>query len=385
MRLGRLDNNSYNYYYYNKIQNSKNITSVQNYPRNINDQKNKEPKGLINESLNCYTNSLLQCLYYIREFRNFFINHRKDFSKNQQVCIALSEVMYKLKYAKEKYFEATKFLEIIEKKNKLFSNHRGGDAKDLFFNLIDFLLNEMLIDNSDTISISSGQSILSGVNNNDKKKSFKEAKKEIDFNNIINSLFIGFYEIIYKCKNSTFNKIKEVYSFNTDSFILFELEAISDYFQNTNLTLDDCFEYNFNRRYNSSFYCSLCRKEEKNMCEEKIYEPPKILVLILDRGKGKKFKGKVEIKINLDLESFIDDEDNEDESEISFKYNLIGLIIHSGPSSASGHYTACCQIDNGKFFHFNDEYTQEININKMIIKDEPYLLFYRREENFTIE
>ena len=373
MKIKRPHKNIYSSNYYNKIKSSQ-IDSFGSQ-RNYYEQENKEPKGLVNESLNCYINSLLQCFYYIPELRNYFINNKNYFSDNQPVCMALSDIMYKLKYGNEKYYKVTKFIKIMEKNNRLFSSYKGGDAKDLFFNLIDLLLNEMIIDYNDNKSTIS-------LINDDKKKMLKEAKKEIGPNNIINSLFIGFYEIIYKCQKANPYLKKEVYAFNTEAFILFELEIISNYYKNDIFTLEDCFDYNFNRRYNTSFYCSLCDKKETNISEEKIYEPPKILVLILDRGKGKKFKGNVDINTYLNLKSFID-QDND--KEFNFNYKLISILTHSGPSSSSGHYTACCLTDKGKFYHFNDEYVQEITNKKQLFKDEPYLLFYKREEDSLIE
>ena len=52
---------------------------------------------------------------------------------------------------------------------------------------------------------------------------YNEIKKEIDKNkNIINQLFIGFYETKYKCPK----KNKYIYSIQIESFILFDLENI---------------------------------------------------------------------------------------------------------------------------------------------------------------
>ena len=120
-------------------------------------------------------------------------------------------------------------------------------------------------------------------------------------NNIINGLFIGFYETRYCCKNYHI-----VYSFNSETCISFNLEKIANYFQNNNITIKNCLEYNYNRTYAFPLYCNKCNKLEKNKCIDIIYIPPKILVVILDRGKGKSFKGNILIEINLDLEDFID-------------------------------------------------------------------------------
>ena len=117
------------------------------------------------------------------------------------------------------------------------------------------------------------------------------------------------------------------------------------------------------------------QKNETNIAEDKIYRPPKILVLILDRGKAKSFKGNVKFHISLDLKNIIE----EKKRNYSSKYKLISFIIHSGPSSLSGHYTTYCLTDNGKYFYFNDENVTEIQGDISYIGD-PYLLFYMRED-----
>ena len=160
-----------------------------------------------------------------------------------------------------------------------------------------------------------------------------------------------------------------------EAFIIFNLQNISNYYNNAQLKLEDCFDYNFDRRYNTFFYCSRCQRIENNISEDKLYRPPKILVLILDRGKGKSFKGNVSFNASLDITNFVEEKDENS----SFKYTLISFITHTGPSSLSGHYTAYCLTDNGKYYYFNDEYVDEIN-GKLYYNGEPYILFYKRNE-----
>ena len=98
-------------------------------------------------------NSLLQCLFYIKELREFFIKKKKFFKKeHKSVCLALSEVMYGLNYGKKEFFEATNFKKIMGNKNDLFCGKKAGDAKDLFFNLINALLTELIPDDSDKVN-----------------------------------------------------------------------------------------------------------------------------------------------------------------------------------------------------------------------------------------
>ena len=325
-----------------------------------------KPKGLYNLGLSCYMNSLLQCLFYIQELRDYFIKEKNNFKENQPICRALSEVMYGLKYENKEYFEPILFKKEMGTKNSLFSGVRAGDVKDLYFNLIDGIISETIVEKE-------YQSFSVNYEPTSKLSVFSETYNEMDKDNKINDLFMGYYEIIYKCKK---DPSVNVYSFSTDAFILFNLEKISNFWQNNQLKLEDCFEYNFNRRYNTAFFCSKCDATETNTTEDKIYRPPKILVIILDRGKGKSFKGKVSFGIDLDLNDFIDEENYR--KKYSSKYKLISVSTHSGTSSSSGHYTACCKIDNGKYYYFSDTYVHEVDKSKLF-ENEPYLLFYKRE------
>ena len=327
---------------------------------------NKKPKGLINLGLNCYMNALLQCLFYIKELREYFIKNINKFIEKQILCKAFSNVMYGLKNDNKDYFIPNEFKQLIGNKNNLFSEWKAADVKDLFFNLIDNFLTELSLEcgNEDSDS--------SMPNYSDKLEMFLDAKKEIDKNNnIFNELFIGFYFTKYDCNISN----KSTYSFQTESFILFDLEKCKNKYEENDLWLEILFIDYIRKRTNVSFFCNYCKKTHTGNSYEKIYRPPKILVIVLDRGHGKIFKGKVEIKKNIDLKPFIDEENYKYSSE----YELICVSSHRGASSSSGHYTACCKTDNNKYYYFSDIYVKEID-EKNFIQDEPYLLFYKQKK-----
>ena len=338
------------------------------------EENNIKPKGLSNLGLSCYMNSLLQCLFYIKDLRQYFIEN--EFTDKQPVCQAFAEVMNGLKNCKKDYFEPKKFKRIMGKVNSLFFGVNAADVKDLFINLIDKFITELKIyynDKDEDIEYNDD------IDSSDKIGMFNEEVKTINKKIKVNELFIGFYETIYKCTEKS-PSIYNSYAFQSDSFILFELEKIKQYSKTKKLSLESCFKYYSREQLGFEFYCSECQKVHEGNAYEKIYRPPKILVVVLDRGFGKTFRGDVKIDKYLDLKHKIDEE----KYEYSCLYKLICVSTHSGTSSSSGHYTACCLTDNNKYYYFSDTYAQEID-EKEITQNEPYLLFYQQlnkeEEN----
>ena len=344
------------------------IINNNNFNNNLNIISYK-PKGLVNLGLSCYMNSIIQCFFYIIKLRDFFILNKNNFDDEKQpISYALSEVMYELKYGNSHNVKPEKFKAIIAKKNSLFLGRKAGDAKDLFFNLIDGLLDEL----SDTNSNSREESCFGELDISNKSEIYNETKKEIDEKNIINQIFIGIYETIYRCQ---INK-KNIYSFQVESFILFELENIKKYYKTDDLSLDLCFKYYIREQQNSSFFCNLCNKTQTNKSINAIYDSPEILTIILDRGHGKTFKGTVDFDLEINIKNYIDRDNKKDRKDILYK--LICISTHSGDSSSAGHYTSYCLNDNGKYYYFSDTYVKEIKDLNDLYNNEPYLLFYKK-------
>ena len=62
------------------------------------------------------------------------------------------------------------------------------------------------------------------------------------------------------------------------------------------------------------------------------------------------------------------------------EYDLCGVVNHIGNTVARGHYIAYCKgIQTHKWFRFDDEAVEELNINE-IVDPNAYILFYTRKE-----
>ena len=269
-----------------EVESKKSKEYIERYKNPLEENKDNEmkPKGLYNFSLNSYMNSLLQCLFYIKELRDYFIQNKNKFTNEQPICKAFGEVMNELENSYDDYVEPKQFKTVMGNINNLFKGCKAVDVKDLFINLINSFLKELNLKNNIE------ESRNKDIDYSNKTEIFKEAIKKID-NNIINKIFIGYYETIFKC--SKYNI--DTYSIQTEYFLLFELEKIKNYFNTNKLSLELCFKYYYREQLNTEFYCSECQKTHKGNAYEKIHRPPKILLIVLDRGNNKIFKGDVEI------------------------------------------------------------------------------------------
>jgi hypothetical protein len=282
--------------------------------------------------------------------------------------------MKKLFESNEKFIEPIKFKKYISQKNSLFKNNKAADATDLFRNLIDSFLNEISNDSQDSFNemeTPGGDEVV--IN---KETLYKEIEIEKKKNFIYNILNV--YNIVtYECPHHLKNQDNKTYSIESDSNIIFNLSNIKE----NPISIKGCFKYIQKEKSNNEFFCSHCKKIVTGKSNEKIFCPPNILTIILNRGHGKTFKGKVEIDTILNISEFIDSDGKifNDYNEEDTYYRLIGSCNHSGDSSPSGHYTATCyNEEKNSYYSYNDTIVKKLRCYHYY--GEPYILFYKRME-----
>ena len=331
------------------------------------------PKGIKNLGLNCYMDSLLQCLFNVPELREYFING--EFNKNTQpICYYFSKVMKELFYSNQKNVEPKKLKKLLGEKNPLFQGRKAADAADLIRSLIDSFITELSSSDDDTNEEELEEK-------QDKKQILQGIEKEMESNIIYKIMNI--YSITeYKCpkKDHTIT-----YSINSDSNFNFYLKGIMNSKENKNsiITLEDCFNNFIKKKSNNEFVCSQCNEPVQGESHEKIFYPPKILTIILNRGKKKKFRGEVKIDTILDISKYVD-KDIGKSKKVSTYYRLICSCNHYGDSSPAGHYTATCyNQEKESYYHYNDTFLKKIDNFDYI--GEPYILIYKQINKETFE
>ena len=355
------------------LTNLSNDSSTSENSLNINEKNQKKiiklpnsPKGLENFSLNCYMNSILQCLYHVKQLRTSFINPNIFSQKTQKICYNFSKIMYGLTYTSQSYYSPKDFKKIFAEKNILFSGTKGGDVKDLLQLFISSILEEIPFEYPDNDS---------EEDNTNQKKCFEDAKKNVDLKNPINNIFNFYEETIFKCPGCR----NKCYSIQNETIIDFELVKISKKNKGAVLDLYKCFDYNYDSNNYIKFYCDKCQKSYNGEKNEKILIPPKNMILILNRGKDKIFDGDVDFYEYINIQKYVDDTFIEEKNK-KFNYKLIGVSTHMGSSSDCGHYIAYCFRENeNKYFCFNDEYSRIVDF-KDVKNNSPYILFYEQCE-----
>ena len=164
------------------------------------------------------------------------------------------------------------------------------------------------------------------------------------------------------------------YKNDEDQFILSEHLTI----QNCLNSMSKCEKLDSDNEW----YCSQCKEHRQGYKQIEIYRLPRILILQLKRFKnpGYYFNTKIDTFIefplnNLNMNKYLVGPKN---TEMSYKYDLIGINQHYG-MSIGGHYVAICK--NGEnWYEFDDESVNEIEPNNFM-NNKAYLLFYELQNN----
>ena len=147
------------------------------------------------------------------------------------------------------------------------------------------------------------------------------------------------------------------------------------------VSLDNCFE-NYQEieilTGQNQIYCNNCNQMANAITGNKMFTCPEVMTIILNRGKGLQFDVIFEYPLFLNIDRFVMDKS----SLGNFKYELICVLTHIGPSGMAGHFIAFCKSPiNNRWYCYNDANVSETDDPRnqsSDIEGIPYVLFYQK-------
>jgi ubiquitin C-terminal hydrolase len=200
-------------------------------------------------------------------------------------------------------------------------------------------------------------------------------------NSIITDLFTGLFFSKVKCKECN----NETYTFDPFTILSIEVDSFND------KTLDECL-YNFTKEEplinDEKYNCNICKKYVEATKQIQIMDLPDVLIIQLKRFKYNKDSDsttKISTTIKFPFTNFDIKKYTSDVYMIKNTiYSLYAVSNHMGTCNC-GHYTSYCKNEiNNKWYEFDDENIIHIpseNLEKEIITDKAYILFYKRQLN----
>jgi len=136
-----------------------------------------KPIGLINVDCNCYMNSVIQCLFHLNKFRDYFIEN--DFSEKEcPISFELRNIMNYLNNKNQRNPLALfKFKKLMSDIDDCFEGSNGADASDLLRYIFSSLSAEQTKCGPNISTMSSFT-----IDTNDQNKCFKECQERIGEN-----------------------------------------------------------------------------------------------------------------------------------------------------------------------------------------------------------
>jgi ubiquitin carboxyl-terminal hydrolase 2/21 len=346
-----------------------------------------EPRGLVglkNIGNTCFMNSILQSLFNAPVFSDYFLKgtYTKEINQKHDKGIAkcYAELLSSIRshsgspsYSPESTYQLKRR---IEESNPMFEGYAQHDAQEFL------------------------KALLEGIHEDVNRAVVKPAYKELkaDTNVPLQITSTEWYNYMLGRDNSIVTDLfgGQLLSKTTCTHCGYESIAFDNYWDlSVSFTrglsmLDKCdlprmIEHFLKEEIlDDLFNCERCKQKRKFKKCFSFWRLPKILPIHLKRfhfAKYKKEKITHNVKFpvkNLDLSEFV--KESKDISVKDAKYSLFAMVNHSGNLNA-GHYTAeCMNLNNKKWYNFNDSMVKESHIisdkDTEIEGDAPYILFY---------
>ena len=387
------------------------MNNINNSPSILNTFPFQPKIGLDNINAPCYINPILQCLLHIEEFVSYFkyndyINNvSNNYIQKGKNCLSTSIKLLIDNIWSNNSKENYNPYELIEKINRMSNliknntNNMNDNIKNFFLFLINTLHEELNQANNNSLLLNNNF-----INNNTFIQTFNEFNSNFakNYNSIISELFYAIQMTQTTCLNC--NDIQ--YNFQTYFFLSFPLSEVKQYainqqqfkinMNNNNFNMNnmnmkllnlanniadifDCFDYLQKTEIltnDNSIFCYNCKQLSVANYSLKLYNSPKILILILDRENI--FQNiKIDFHLKLDLSQYFVDQN------AKHNYKLIGVVSYIINDLQNWFLISHClsPIDN-KWYTYKDSTVNEVYDFKSQILNHglPCILFYQKIE-----
>jgi len=333
--------------------------------------------GLVNFGNTCYSNSVLQALYFCKPFREKVLEYKAKNKRSKETLLTcLADLFYSIATQKKKVgtMAPKKFIARLRKEKVEFDNYMQQDAHE-FLNFLINHINEIIVaeqnqqqqtgsgkggkDSSNNSTANSGgdssyigSSCTGSLSSNGSLSQPVKPMNNSNKHTWVNDIFQGILTSETRCLNC-----ETVTSKDEDFF-----DLSIDVEQNTSIT--SCLK-NFSNTEtlccDNKFKCDSCSTYQEAHKRMRVKSLPTILALHLKRFKYMeqynrhiKVSHRVVFPLELRLFNTSDDAVNPDRM-----YDLVAVVVHCGSGPNRGHYISIVK-SCGFWLVFDDDLVDKI-------------------------
>ncbi|KAL0343137.1 UNVERIFIED_CONTAM: Ubiquitin carboxyl-terminal hydrolase 26 [Sesamum angustifolium] len=280
------------------------------------------PAGLTNLGATCYANSILQCLYMNKSFREGVFSVEPEVLGGEPVLNNLLRLFAQLHSSKMAFVDSAPFIQTLELDNGVQQD--SHEFLTLLFSLLERCLSQSEVPKARTIVQDLFRGGVSHVTRCSKCGNESEASSKIE----------DFYELELN--------VKGLKSLD---------ESLDDYLSIEELQGDN------------QYYCDACATRVDATRSIKLRSLPAVLnfqlkrcVFLPNTTTKKKITSVFSFPGELNMARRLSDC-----SELDYIYDLAAVLIHKGSAVNSGHYTAHIKDENsGEWWEFDDEHVSNL-------------------------